>query len=128
MRDITGMKQERGRVRQRVDARHGFLSSRRHVFVCFLVESDMTVADLHKPQVGLRGMRPMRERLASADASSQAYQQACAGPRHALQEAAPVDAVVFVVMKNEAAHWDCLSPVQTQRRVKLFPRNSRRSG
>ncbi len=50
MTQIARVQNERRRCRQRVDPRDGFLQCANHVFVRFLAESNVAVADLDKAQ------------------------------------------------------------------------------
>ena len=98
MTDVSGVQDERGRHRQRVDLVHGGLQRANHVGVRGFVETHMAIADLNETEFSLEFM------TAHSGDSSQAIgvqhsafdhaQGARARPCHALQEAPAVDAVV----------------------------------
>ena len=97
--EIAGVDDEVRPRRQRVDLGHRGAQALRHVRVRGLVEADVAVADLDEEQALAAGHRAVRrcarwQRAGLRDAGVQAPEQAGAGPGHALEEAAAVDAVV----------------------------------
>ena len=93
-----------------IDPPHGSLQRGRHVGVRRLVEADVAVADLHEGEIGLRGwLHRFAEDARGRHAAGKGPDEAGAGPGHALQKSAAVDAVGarwlrFVLLRFESAY------------------------
>src|ERR1700724_2444650 len=103
------MDKERRRSRHRVDAIESDLERLRHIFVCLFAEADMTIADLEKAKIRSRRQRASCFRDFSKGSRCKhpaAYgpKQPRASPCHALEKAAAVNPVVFVVVRNVIGH------------------------
>src|SRR5690348_6302648 len=99
------MDKERRRSRHRIDSIQRNLECRRNIFVRVFVEADMAIADLQEAQVGscwqrVSGFRNLSEGFRNEDTAADGPKQAGASPSHALQKAATIDSVVFVVVRN----------------------------
>src|SRR5260370_29679441 len=130
------MDKERWRRGHRVDAIESNLEGLRHIFVCVFAETDVTVADLKKAEIRSRRQRVSCFRdlgKGSRRKHPAAYgpKEARAGPRHAVEKAAAIDSVVFVVVRNVIGHnigfwfgsWKrLLSPILTDS-ARLYSRN-----
>ena len=97
MGEIAGVKDEVRRGGQCVDLGYRFLQCTHHVLVGFLVEANVTVADLHEREVsGNRGFgfggdgigRP--QNAGGKRAACACSEHPRAGPGHAFEKAAPV--------------------------------------
>src|SRR6266404_5408590 len=113
LRDISGVDKERRRGGHRIDAIERNLERLRHIFVCLFAEADVTVANLEKAKVRSRRQRASCLRDFSKGSRRKhpaAYgpKQPRAGPCHALEKAAAVDSVVFVIVRNVI--WHNLAP------------------
>src|SRR5260370_2312004 len=100
---IAGVNDEIRFVGHRIDLVDRRLQSGGDVRVCWLVETDLTVADLDKAEVrAFAGIFAVsfgecpRYRYATAHGPD----QACTRPRHALQEPATVDAIVVEILQS----------------------------
>lgn len=99
--EIAGVENEIRRRRQRVDLGHRFLQGAEHILVCFLVEPNVAVADLHEGEISadlrrLGAAWPQNSR--DDEAAARGPEHARSGPGHAFQKAAPVDAVMVVIV------------------------------
>src|SRR5207245_3899633 len=97
------------------------------IFICLFTEADVAVADLEKAEIRSRRQRVSCFRdlgKGSRRKHPAAYgpKEARAGPCHAVEKAAAIDSVVFVVVRNVIGHnigfWfgcleGCLTPVFT---------------
>src|SRR5882762_1464229 len=104
MADIAGMKQEFGRLLQRIDLVYRRLKRSRNIRVRRLVESHVAIANLYKTKLAGRYRRLVEiGKLAQAirlqHAALHYAQRASAGPCHALQKSAAIDAVVVVIVQ-----------------------------
>src|SRR5438477_4782254 len=113
LRDISGVDKESRRGGHRIDAIERNLERLRHIFVCLFAEADVTVANLEKAKVRSRRQRASCLRDFSKGSRRQhpaAYgpKQAGPGPRHALEKAAAINSVVFVIVRNVV--WHNLAP------------------
>src|SRR5262249_10229587 len=97
MRQVAGVQHERGRVGQRVDFGHRLAQRRGDVLVRLLAEADMAVADLNKAEIRAGayavGIGRLAEALRAQNASRHRPKHSRAGPGHAFEEPATVDAV-----------------------------------
>jgi hypothetical protein len=96
---VARVHDERRPLRQRIDARDALLERPDHIGVRWLVEPDVTVADLHeaeRPRCA-RGAH-ITQRTRGEAAASERPHDAGPGPRHALQEALAVDAVAHLTI------------------------------
>src|SRR5437879_11981730 len=121
------MDKESWRRGHRVDAIESNLEGLRHIFVCVFAETDVTVADLKKAEIRSRRQRVSCFRdlgKSSRRKHPAAYgpKQARACPCHAMEKAAAIDSVVFVVVRNVIGHnilvsvgclLDCLTSILT---------------
>src|SRR5690242_2879647 len=100
LRDVAGVNDEIGPVRQRLHLGDGFAEGSTSVGIGWLVEADVAVADLRKRErlgdhvLGGRGKRCV-ESYRAADPAFKSEQGAGARPRHALEKSAAV--VLWVV-------------------------------
>src|SRR6266404_531213 len=113
LRDISGVNKKSRRGGHRIDAIERNLERLRHIFVCLFAEADVTVANLEKAKVRSRGQRASCLRDFSKGSRRKhpaAYgpKQSRAGPCHALEKAAAIDSVVFVIVRNVI--WHNLAP------------------
>src|ERR1043166_4389899 len=86
--EIARVQEEGGRLRERVDLVNHFLERARDVLVRLLLEADVRVAQLHEGERAARA----GERVSAAGRQRPAAQSpddGSAGPRHALEKAAP---------------------------------------
>ena len=134
------MDKESWRSGHRVDAIESNLEGLRHIFVCLFAETDVTVADLKKAQIGSRRQRVSCFRdlgKGSRRKHPAAYgpKEARAGPCHAVEKAAAINPVVFVVVRNVIGHnigfWfsclaGCLTPILTDS-TRFYSRNLHQS-
>src|SRR5713226_686584 len=97
------MQQKRRTVWQRADAVNGLLECAGDVHVGDVLEADMAVADLNEAEVTTSGGAGLRQTTRRENASAQRPYDAGPGPGHALEEAAPVDAVSVVVFVENGA-------------------------
>ena len=103
MTDIAGMNDELRRMRKRVDFVYGGLQRGGDIRIRGLVESDMAIADLDEVKFALgSGGRSLAESPRAEDAAADGPENSGAGPSHALQESASIDAVVVVVVDDES--------------------------
>src|SRR5581483_7656950 len=103
MRDVPGMKNEVGGIGKCIDLIHGGFQSSNYVGIRGLVESHVAVADLYEREAVamLLGGAHLRSQSAGLeDACFSNVQSSRAGPSHAFQEAAAIDAVTVMVVFN----------------------------
>ena len=101
--DIARVNDELRRMGKRVDFVHGRLQSGGNIRIRGLVESDMTVADLDEIQFAFgAARRVLTEGLGGEYSAADRPDDTCAGPGHALEKTASIDAVVVVVVKNDS--------------------------
>ena len=103
------MDQERGRSRHRVDAIESDPERLCDIFVCLFAESDVAVADLEEGKIsrGRQGAScfcDLGESARCEDAAGYRPKQAGPSPGHAMKEAAAIDPVMFVVVRNVIGH------------------------
>src|SRR5437870_9202641 len=102
------MNKERRRSRHRVYAIESNFKSRRDILIRVLVKADMAVANLQKAKVGswqrLAGLRNLCQSFRREYAAADRPKQAGAGPSHALQKAAAINAIVLVIVRNVVGH------------------------
>src|SRR5271165_1215459 len=101
MADIAGMQHEFRGPRQSINLVHRRLQGRRHIRVGRLVETHVTVADLNKAEVSAMAgvsIGVPGECLRNRNAAAHGPDQSSAGPSHALQKSASVDAIVVKVL------------------------------
>ena len=90
---IAGVDDEIGLVRESIDFIDGGLKRSRDVRIGRFAEADVAVADLHEVKFSPGAFRVAAEGLGTEDAAADGPQDARAGPGHAFQETAAVDAV-----------------------------------
>src|SRR2546430_16062293 len=102
------MNKERRRSRHRVYAIESNFESRRDILVRVLVKADMAVADLQKAKVGswqrLGGLCNLCQSFRREYTAADPPKYAGTGPCHAMEEAAAINAVLFVVVSNGIRH------------------------
>src|SRR4029453_8299956 len=102
------MNEERWRGRHRIDSIESNFESRSDIFVCLFVEADMAVADLEKAKVSRRQrltrLRNLCQSFRREYAAADRPKQAGTGPCHAMEKAAAINAVMFVVVRNVVRH------------------------
>src|ERR1051325_496482 len=101
MGEVAGVEDKFGAVRQGVDACDGGFEGAGDVFVGFFVKADVGVADLDELEVGRRcggDFRARGEGSRGQQAAGDGPYHAGAGPGHAFEKTAPVDAVGIVVV------------------------------
>src|SRR6478752_9469355 len=106
LRDVAGVEHEGRLLWERVELRYGLLESGGDVLVRLLAEADVTVADLREEdalalRVGHRRQRPDWKRC--GDPAFQTPDDSGAGPCHAAEAPATVDAVVALVGRDVVA-------------------------
>src|SRR6266403_5218858 len=111
--DVSSVDKESRRGGHRVDAIESNLERLRHIFVCLFAKADVTIANLEKAKVRCCRQRASRLRDFSKGSRRQhpaAYgpKQAGPGPCHALEKAAAINSVVFVIVRNVV--WHNLAP------------------
>src|SRR5437868_768885 len=111
--DVSRVNEKRRWRRHRINAIERNLERLRHIFVCLFAEADVTIANLEKAKVRSRRQRASCLRDFSKGSRRKhpaAYgpKQPRAGPCHALEKAAAIDSVVFVIVRNVI--WHNLAP------------------
>ena len=106
---VAGVEDELGGAGQGVDAGDGLAEGGGDVEVGGFVEADVAVADLHEVQLtggqdGRGTAGGLSEHARAEHAAGYGPEHASAGPGHAFEEAAAVDAVMVVVMGNVVIH------------------------
>src|SRR5437899_1258137 len=105
MRQVAGVDQKLGPLGQGVDPVHGRLQGADDVLVRLLGETDVAIADLHEREVTFLGLvRILAENAGGQDSPSYGPGDARAHPGHALQKAAPVNAVTVMIVDNSSSH------------------------
>ena len=138
MRQVAGVEDELRRRGQGVDLGDRLLQRAEHVLVRFLVEPDVTVADLHERKVSGNGRFGFccddigwPQNAGGKDAARTGPKHPRAGPGHAFEKAAPVEAIRVMIVQDEfrfGSHIFRLfavlhHAVQDSRRDELFQRN-----
>src|SRR5271165_5588351 len=104
MADIPRMQQEFRRRRQRVNFIDSSLQGSRNIRIRRLVETHVTVADLHETQLALHVARAHLCKAAHAvgfqNAALHDAERARSRPRHAFQEAAAIDPILIVIVQD----------------------------
>src|SRR5690348_1097245 len=106
LRDVAGVQNERGALRQRIDLRDGLLQGGGDVLVRFLAEADVAVAHLDEEDalpLGRREKVQAAEREGFRDATGQPPDCRRSRPCHTAQKAASVDAVLAAVARDVVA-------------------------
>src|ERR1700722_786287 len=104
MREVAGVNEKLRLLWERVDFVDRGLHRASNVGVSRLVEADMAVADLNKREVVFRCFRGGSQQLRGWHASGNCPDYACSGPRHALNKASAVDAVLEKIAVNKFFH------------------------
>jgi hypothetical protein len=102
--DVAGVDQEGRLGVERLDARDRGLEGAQRVGIRRALEPDVGVADLDEAEAlpgPFRLGRPRPEHARARHTPDHRPQQAGAGPRHALQEAAPIELVPFIRVAHE---------------------------
>src|SRR5207247_2927282 len=101
LREVSCVDKESGRRWHRVDAIESNFEGRSHIFICFLTETDVTIADLEKAEVGSRqrlsGLCDLGKSSRREDSAADRPKQAGTCPCHAVEKAAAINSVVLVV-------------------------------
>src|SRR4029077_12486527 len=110
------MNEERRPRRHRVDAIKRNFESRGDILVRLFIEADVAVADLQKAKVGscwqrVSGFRNLSKGFRREYATADRPKQPGTSPGHALQKAAAINPVVFVVVRNVIRHNVCFLKV-----------------
>src|SRR5947208_7973577 len=101
MADVSGVQDELGSDRQRINLVDGSLEGTDDIRVGRLVESHVTVADLHKCKfafVHLGRVAAMAKAIAVEHTAFEYADSASARPCHAAEKSAAVDAILMVVV------------------------------
>ena len=107
MRQVSGVDEKIRTARGRIDSPQCGLKRRGDVGVGRLVEADVAVADLHECEIRLRGrLHWFAEHPRRGHSAGKSPNQAGAGPGHALQESAAVNAVSAAV-GTDGVHLSC---------------------
>ena len=105
MRQVARMQNKIGSLRQFIYSRNGLLQGGSHVAVdAFLTETNVRVADLHEAEAGLgyfRGGGSQREPRGTEQSAADCPEHSGASPSHALEEAAPIQAILVVVVLDD---------------------------
>ena len=131
LRDVAGVQNERGALRQRVHLVHCFLQSGGDILVRFLAEADVTVAHLHEEDA--LALRIAQERQPAHgkrawNATSHSPDGGRSRPRHAAEKAAPIDAVLACLARDEiSALWSSISFMSNRSARGLRGESSRQS-
>src|SRR5713226_2720625 len=135
--NVSRVDKESRRSGHRVDAIESNLEGLRHIFVCLFAEADVAIADLEKAEIRSRRQRvsscfcDLGESSRRKHPAAYGPKQARAGPCHAVEKAAAIDSVVFVVVRNVIGHnigfWfgclaGCLTPIFTDS-TRFYSRN-----
>src|SRR5690348_16346416 len=106
--EVAGVQPKGRSFGQRVDLGHRLSQGSRDVLVGFLIESNMTVADLDKTQIGSGGsarrIGSLVESLRSENTAGHGPEHAGSSPSHAFEEPAAVDAVLVVIVCDDVGH------------------------
>ena len=87
-----------GGVGQSIDLGDRFLQGADDILVRLFIETDMAVADLNEAEIA-RGDRSYRaEYFGSEHSAAHRPKHPGAGPGHAFEEAAPIDAIRIVIL------------------------------
>src|SRR5438445_6283303 len=108
MADVARVQKERGLLGKGIDFVHSGLQRTDHIGIGRLVESHVAVTDLHKAEllhfVGLRLRALLRAQSEGFQhASLNHTERARTGPGHTLQKSPAIDAVISMVVLDEAA-------------------------
>src|ERR1700730_12104022 len=100
MADVARVQQEFRRLCQPIDFVHGRLQGPNHVRIGWLVEAQVAVADLYEAEVYAvyMSIHALGEGTRHWNATAHRPHQSRTRPRHALQETAPVDAIVVELL------------------------------
>src|SRR3984893_12512844 len=101
MREVAGVNEKLRLLWKRVDLVDRCLHRAGNVGISRLVEAAMAVADLHKREIVFRCFRVGSQQFRGGHASGNCPYYAGSGPRHALQKASAVDAVLEKIAVNE---------------------------
>src|SRR5579863_6550254 len=104
MADVAGVNEEGRLDGQAVDPGDCGLQRADDIRVGLLVKADVAVADLDEVQLSGPGFGVVASRLAAGYTSAHAPENSRAGPGHAVQETAAVDAVSIDVFSNVFLH------------------------
>ncbi|HUI56384.1 MAG TPA: hypothetical protein VLY04_15520 [Bryobacteraceae bacterium] len=118
MADIAGMDEEGRWFSHRIYFGDGGLQSALDVGVGLFVEADVAVADLNEAQVAL-GRLAVACHLAVRGAAGERPNHAGAGPSHAFQETALINAVFFMIVSDVSCHGE-VAWTDTPRMARLF--------
>src|SRR5581483_5151806 len=98
--EVTGMNQELRLIRQRIDLVHGRLEGRNHIRIGWLVEADVSVADLNEVELSPSVLFVLAECPGAQNTATHGPDDSRAGPSHAFQKPPAVDAVGIVVVND----------------------------
>ena len=108
LREVARVENERWRCGQRIDLGNGLTKRRCHVRIRCLIEADMAIADLNEAEIPCEVPYLLLQHIAQGirfqNAALQKTKSARAGPGHAFQKSATIDAVVVVILFNVLSH------------------------